>query len=155
MNFLTRLAVAGAAGAALGTLLIAPAQAAHLPSAATAAAHNAPKFADDTYYFQRGSYLEVNKAYSNSHGTLVFQSDGNLVVYNEYGRALWNAGTYHRGKTAVFQGDGNFVVYDGFGTAVWDAGTTGRGNTLVFQTDGNLVIYDLANQAAWNSRTGH
>lgn len=55
--------------------------------------------------------------------------------------------------TYVFQEDGNFVIYDGSGVAVWHTHTNGSGaNKMVMQEDGNLVIY-RDNIAVWNSQT--
>ncbi len=45
---------------------------------------------------------------------LVLQGDGNLVIYNSSGRALWASNTdIHNQTQAVMQTDGNFVVYSG------------------------------------------
>ena len=42
----------------------------------------------------------------------VFQSDGNLVLYTESGRAVWQSRTYGRGAAKLaLQSDGNIVVY--------------------------------------------
>jgi hypothetical protein len=52
------------------------------------------------------------------------------------------------------QGDGNFVVYDAHGAAVWATGTNGSGgNVLAVQNDGNLVIY-AGPVAVWATNTG-
>ena len=58
--------------------------------------------------------------------TLVYQGDGNLVLYAT-GAPLWDSQT--AGQTvgqAVMQGDGNFVVYDADGHAVWNSETAGH-----------------------------
>jgi hypothetical protein len=56
----------------------------------------------------------------------------------------------------VFQSDGNFVVYDNLdanypGAAKWASNTSGRGTGLSFQKDGNVVIYDINHVAVWAS----
>jgi hypothetical protein len=72
---------------------------------------------------------------------LVLQSDGNLVIYNSGGRALWASNTdVHNPTQAVMQTDGNFVIYSG-GHALWATGTRNSGAYLCFQNDGNLVVY--------------
>jgi hypothetical protein len=58
----------------------------------------------------------------------------------------------------VFQDDGNFVVYNNRlandpNKVVWSTKTNGKGMTLEFQKDGNLVIYDTARSARWSSDT--
>ena len=57
---------------------------------------------------------------------LVCQSDGNLVLYQAGGGALWDSGTWgHPGSAAYMQDDGNLVVYAS-GRPVWDSGTCCR-----------------------------
>jgi len=85
--------------------------------------------------------------------TLVYQGDGNLVLY--FGSsALWASNTSGASPgQAVMQGDGNLVVYNASGVAVWSSGTWGHpGAYLVVQSDGNLVIYDGASPI-WATNT--
>ncbi len=91
---------------------------------------------------------------------LVFQNDGNLVLYEVNGnKPLWDSRTYNQGATAaVFQNDGNLVVYKDQ-MALWDANTGGNpGAVLILQTDFNLVIYRMSGgsivQALWSTNTG-
>ena len=58
----------------------------------------------------------------------------------------------------VFQDDGNLVLYDTDGSvALWDSRTAGQSDrTLIMQDDGNLVLYELPVtpfDALWHSRT--
>jgi hypothetical protein len=90
----------------------------------------------------------VNGAY-----TLSMQSDGNLVLYNNLGKALWSTRTQgHPNAWAVSQSDGNFVVYQGT-KAWWNTQTGGKtsGGTMIMQGDGNLVLY--RGVWIWASRT--
>ncbi|MFC0433926.1 hypothetical protein [Kutzneria buriramensis] len=146
-------AVAVSLGAATALVTAAPASAATQPRHGAVVA--APADFQQEFVFNWNSSLEVNKLYSTPAGTLVFQSDGNLVVYSQAGVALWDSRTQFLGKSAVFQSDGNFVIYDGFGRGVWESATTGSGAQLKFQSDGNLVLYDLAGHAIWSTGTGH
>ncbi|MEU3352889.1 hypothetical protein [Streptomyces sp. NPDC037389] len=99
--------------------------------------------------------LERDQSVTSDTARLVMQSDGNLVVYDEFGRARWDSRTVNSGWRAVFQEDGNFVVYTRSGKAVWWSGTAGHpGSRLAVQDDGNVVIYD-GSQAIWNTRTAH
>jgi hypothetical protein len=50
---------------------------------------------------------------------LVWQSDGNLVLYSNPGEAVWASYTMNRGRTLRLQSDGNMVIYNGSGQAVW------------------------------------
>jgi hypothetical protein len=82
---------------------------------------------------------------------LVYQSDGNLVLYAG-ATAQWTSSTADTGAgSAAMQSDGNFVVYDAQGTAQWFTGSAGNANaSLVVQSDGNLVVYSSGGQAVWN-----
>jgi hypothetical protein len=91
----------------------------------------------------------------NGRYRLLYQTDGNLVVYDDGDRtALWSSLT---GGTSVgqvlMQPDGNLVVYDARMTPVWNSGTAGRANArLDMQSDGNLVVYSPDGVALWSSR---
>ena len=88
---------------------------------------------------------------------LVFQEDGNLVLYRTgTGQALWATNTNGRQGSSLFmQSDGNLVLYDPQFRGLWSSGTNGvPGAGLSIQSDGNLVIYDNRNgQAVWASNT--
>jgi hypothetical protein len=89
--------------------------------------------------------------------TLVFQVDGNLVLYGCFGVAIWASNTsYDSTHTrAVFmQDDGNLVMYID-SVAVWASNTAGKGKGpyyLSMQDDGNLVIYGSTG-AIWATGT--
>lgn len=85
---------------------------------------------------------------------LLMQSDGNLVLYDGAGKALWASGTsHHPGASAVMQTDGNLVVYDSAAHALWASQTPQHpGAHLSLQSDGNLVIYE-GSTALWSSAT--
>ncbi|OQV20712.1 hypothetical protein BV898_05295 [Hypsibius exemplaris] len=86
---------------------------------------------------------------------LVFQGDGNLVLYRRKDRtALWATNTDGQHvDECVMQGDGNLVLY-GDGQAIWASGTHGHdGASLHLQNDGNLVIYGRDQHALWASDT--
>lgn len=55
--------------------------------------------------------------------SLVWQHDGNLVLYTTSGQAVWSTHTFDRGKRLDFQADGNLVIYDASNTAIWSTGT--------------------------------
>ncbi|MGA4840713.1 hypothetical protein [Streptomyces sp. G45] len=99
--------------------------------------------------------LNHNESISSNTARLVQQSDGNLVVYDEFNRARWASNTVGKGWTTVFQTDGNLVVYTRSGRAVWASNTDGHpGSRLVVQDDGNVVIYD-GSRAIWATGTDH
>ncbi|KAI8615706.1 CAP domain-containing protein [Chytriomyces sp. MP71] len=54
----------------------------------------------------------------------IFQTDGNIVLYDKFGEHIWASNTPDVESTLLcIQPDGNFVAYDG-ANAVWDSGTT-------------------------------
>ena len=73
--------------------------------------------------------------------TLIYQSDGNLVLY-EGGTPRWASGTDGAAPGfVIMQSDGNLVVYDGGEVPRWDSGTAGRsGAYLVITNSGTLKI---------------
>ncbi|MEZ5426428.1 MAG: choice-of-anchor Q domain-containing protein [Pyrinomonadaceae bacterium] len=78
---------------------------------------------------------------------LIYQTDGNLVLYRGDGVVLWNTGTFGTSPgRAEMQTDGNFVIYDSNNNVQFSAGTFGNpGASIVLQDDGNLVIYNMGN----------
>lgn len=65
----------------------------------------------ESVYIPAGTTLEVDRRYVVGGTTLVFQSDGNLVVSNGPLGVLWASWTQNKGATrAVMQEDGNFVI---------------------------------------------
>jgi hypothetical protein len=85
---------------------------------------------------------ELRPAHSDG-GHLVFQKDGNLVVYNKAGQAIWNSSTQNKGASrAMMQTDGNFVIYTPSNAPLWHTHTAGHpGGYIVLQDDGNFVLY--------------
>lgn len=83
------------------------------------------------------------------------QDDGNFVLRNAQGKALWSSGTYGRpGAYLVMQSDGNLVIRDAAGRAVWYTGTSRNPLAyLTVQEDGNLVLYNSSRRAIWNTHT--
>jgi hypothetical protein len=94
------------------------------------------------------SVLSENRAYR-----LVFQTDGNLVFYDErMGAPLWATYTVSpRPGRVAMQTDGNLVVYDAAGAPLWSSGTGGQAFAyLVVQNDGNLVLYSPDGPPVWH-----
>lgn len=97
---------------------------------------------------------------------VVFQEDGNLVVYDRqpFLHPIWNSNTQNRGAThCIMQHDGNLVIYknNSRNEPVWNSNTWGdqyRGAYFVMQNDGNFVIYKKINgqeTALWSAWTGN
>jgi hypothetical protein len=93
-----------------------------------------------------GTKLADNAQVGSCNGQyrLVVQaSDGNVVLYDRGGAALWATNTAsHPHAELIMQNDGNLVVYDA-GRPIWSSGTFGHpGARLRVRDDGALVIYD-------------
>jgi PA14 domain/FG-GAP-like repeat len=113
-------------------------------------------FGDNNIYTRSSdiNYIRGSSIQSGNNNHLDFQADGNLVVYNSQGRALWATGTSGTNvdRFAV-QADGNMVLYAG-SKAVWASDTAGNpGDRLAVQADGNVVVYRANGQAIFNTGT--
>ena len=104
-----------------------------------------------------GQSLAPNQSLTSPNGqySLVCQSDGNLVLYdNSTDLAYWASQTAGKSVSqCLMQSDGNLVVYGNSG-AVWNSGTFGHsGAYLSVQNDRNVVIYAANGQALWATST--
>lgn len=105
----------------------------------------------DTLVLMPGDFL----ASPNRRFYLLYQPDGNLVLYETGVGAFWASGTAGSspGRLAM-QGDGNLVIYDGSSRAIAATNTAGSpGAQLVVQDDGNVVIYATDGTAVWATHT--
>jgi hypothetical protein len=125
-------------------------------------ANNAPTFATATAG-NPGAFLQV-------------QTDGNLVVYNAAGVAIWSrfldniyascgglasGAQLVSGQTIIsctggyslrLMGNGNLVMYDSSGNVLFQTATA-NGSVLRMQTDGNLVLATASNALAYQTGT--
>lgn len=103
------------------------------------------------------SSLLANQALTSSDGRYTFnmQGDGNLVLRNASGSALWTSGTAgSSGQRLSMQSDGNLVMYTKSGSAVWKTNTSGsKAVKVIMQSDGNLVMRTSAGSAVWATGT--
>ena len=101
--------------------------------------------------------LAANQKLTSSDGRYTFnvQGDGNLVLRNTSGAALWSSGSNGSGGNRLtMQSDGNLVLYTGSGSAVWKTATSGSNAVkVVMQTDGNLVMRTSTGAAVWATGT--
>jgi hypothetical protein len=92
----------------------------------------------------------------NGQYRLIYQTDGNLVLYRtSNGAALWASNTWGTAPGAcLMQHDGNLVIYNANGIPIWASQTYGyTGNRLVAQSDGNVVIYTAWGAPIWATGT--
>jgi hypothetical protein len=127
-------------------------------SSKTADGSNPPP--GDNVYFGQGAALTRNTSYTAGQYTLIFQTDGNVVIYNPT-KAIWSTNTSNEGASyAGFYASGVFYVMTGDQMAEAQEGmgySTLFGTTEVapstysisewnstygaMQADGNFVIY--------------
>jgi len=90
----------------------------------------------------------------NQQYRLVYQGDGNLVVYDKSNKPLWNSKT--NGKTPnklVFQGDGNLVLYGANNAVHWASYSHNKGGkSLRLNDHGSLSVWD-EKIYIWNTGT--
>ncbi|MGN6445563.1 hypothetical protein [Amnibacterium sp.] len=104
----------------------------------------------------QGQTLSPGKGLLSPDGRFLLtqQPDGNLVLYDNTGRALWASHRSARGSQTVMQPDGNLVQYTSAHRAVWATGTNRSGAaSAVMQSDGNFVLYTRARRAVWATGT--
>jgi energy-coupling factor transporter ATP-binding protein EcfA2 len=107
----------------------------------------------DTRYAKTNDFLQPGQAIisKNLKYLLVYQKDGNLVIFKKKGMVpRWESST--TGSTrAMMRSDGNFVIYlkepvennRDETNILWSTRTGGHPKAyIVMQEDGNLVIYD-------------
>ena len=88
----------------------------------------------------------------DGRSVFIYQLDGNLVLYRDQ-LPVWASDTFHTPGVTKLQGDGNLVIYDSVGAAVWSSQTGDNpGAQLYVQGDGNVVIYQDG-EALWNTGT--
>ncbi len=98
-------------------------------------------------------YLSSN----NKRFIAKLNSNGRLSIYNSDGM-IWSSNTSGANAKLKVQSDGNIVLYNSTGTALWHiwnyAGVDKRvAIRIVMQEDGNLVAYDSNGKAVWWSQT--
>ncbi|KAJ3125890.1 hypothetical protein HK098_008141 [Nowakowskiella sp. JEL0407] len=86
-------------------------------------------------------------AVSPDHGWVEYWSTGTYLTIAQLFQVTL---TY-----LIYQNDGNVVLYSGSRGAIWSTGTYGvDSNWLCIQDDANLVLYDLNGNPVWSSNTG-
>jgi hypothetical protein len=103
---------------------------------------------DDSFALARDEWLSASDVIDSANGNyhLVYQTDGNLVLYNyNWTTALWSTGTQSSPGMAVMQTDGNFVVYDDQWGVKYNTGTPGnRGAYLVVTNAGAVLLISIS-----------
>ena len=97
----------------------------------------------------RGNSVQTNRT------RLLLQTNGELVVIDEFQAVRWRSDTAGTGDHAVFQADGNFVVYTILNGTRWTSNTAGHdGAQLVLKADGDVCIV-FNGSVIWSAGTAH
>jgi len=103
-----------------------------------------------------GDALYPNQYLSSQNGKfiLLFQTDGNLVIYTCLYAVVWASNTNGwPSAVVIMQDDGNLVMYTADGSPIWSTNTHMHGSsTAVMQNDANFVIYSSSG-AVWSTNT--
>lgn len=90
---------------------------------------------------------------ADRYNCLRLNEQGSAEMYKDFIK-IWSTPQAGKNAELVMQQDGNLVLYNASGTAIWDSGTSGNDNAgLHLQTDGNLVVYREDWQYIWQSNT--
>jgi len=89
-------------------------------------------------------------AYSSSVH-LVFQGDGNLVLYTNSGGVLWASGSYGQNVTDLdwSASTGGILLKHKDGSIACRIGANAQGGWAQVQDDGNFVFYNSQGSATW------
>jgi hypothetical protein len=93
---------------------------------------------------------------ANGRYTFVYQGDCNLVLYKANRPLWDSKTNGRPAGVCMMQADGNLVIYDPNGNALWHSGTGSQQNSgsgLYVQDDGNVVIYRPDNTVVWSTDT--
>jgi hypothetical protein len=105
-----------------------------------------------------GASLNPGDSLTSPSGTynLIYQSDGNLVVYRDDGTPVWWSSTNGSAPGLVtVQTGGDVTVTDPNGNILWSAGTDGNpGDALVMQDSGALQVIGSDGTVLWDSGSG-
>jgi hypothetical protein len=118
--------------------------------------------------FPTKSILTVNQTLTqdqsrsspNSKYRLIFQMDGNLVLYAQSNFPSWAANTHAigAGGRAELLANGDLVVFDSKGVVAWASSHTagwraasGPGSFLLVTDDNKLVVYAPDDSVLWSA----
>jgi hypothetical protein len=104
--------------------------------------------------------FEPDRRYPSPSGRhyLVFQRDGNLVVYTRQHQPVWALNSltpnWRKNGYAIFQADGNLATYQADKTYVWSARhvVSPAGTTLTLNDQGELQIVGPDGRALWTGK---
>ncbi|MFI6761547.1 hypothetical protein ACIBF5_20655 [Micromonospora sp. NPDC050417] len=100
-----------------------------------------------------GSALRPNQSWTSNRLELTLTGDGDIVLRDQGRTVWRSGTAGRGGQILVFQGDGNLVLYSRYGATLWSSRTArNNGATLVLRADGNVVISDDG-RSIWQTGT--
>ncbi|WP_461049957.1 IPT/TIG domain-containing protein [Terrabacter koreensis] len=101
-----------------------------------------------------GQILSSGTALRSPSGAYVatVQGDGNLVIRNAAGTALWSTGSAGAGSRIEIRADGNLTLVRPTGAVAWTSGTNGWIGGLVTLTDDGILQVRQAGTTVWDHR---
>ena len=102
-----------------------------------------------------GNDLKTGDLLQNAKFTLLFQNNGDLVLYeivNEQWQPRWSSKTGGKGGArAAMQADGNFVIYTAAQQAVWSTQTGDNPGAELRVTEQRTAQITLNNKVLWEN----
>ncbi|MCM4083463.1 hypothetical protein [Paractinoplanes hotanensis] len=99
------------------------------------------------------STLRLGQSWATDRLTLVLANEGNVILYDRGKAVWQTGTKGKGGHHLVFQADGNLVLYTASNATVWTSGTPGNdGAILVLQADGNVSISN-GGRGIWHTGT--
>jgi hypothetical protein len=107
---------------------------------------------------EQDDYLSPGESIKSPNGKyiLIYQTDGNVCLYNTSGGGIWCSMAVHSPGKLILQGDGNLVAYGSNGIPVWSTKTQGQGHapySLKLQDNRNVELTDSIGTVLWSSQT--
>ncbi|WP_295618549.1 CHAP domain-containing protein [Chamaesiphon sp. GL140_3_metabinner_50] len=98
------------------------------------------------YRQSNGQALWNTATYGRNVKQTIFQTDGNLVIYNTSNQPVWASNTDRRGGTQlIVQDDGNVVIYSSQNRPIWATNTNGIPCNVPSQRDSQRKVNAFAN----------
>ncbi|TCB95435.1 hypothetical protein E0H26_19780 [Micromonospora zingiberis] len=112
-----------------------------------------PKRTWQTRVVQATATLQLGQSWSTDRLKLVLAKEGNVILYDQGKAVWQTGTKGQGGHHLVFQADGNLVLYSRSNATIWSSNTPGNdGAVLVLQADGNVTISN-GGRGLWHTGT--
>jgi hypothetical protein len=98
--------------------------------------------------------LRPGESWTSDRLALILTDDGNIVLHDQGRAVWSANSGGRRGNHLVFQADGNLVLYSATNATIWSSRTPGNnGAILVLRADGNVIIISANGKTLWQTGT--